>query len=62
MYAVKFTGQLDFGEIYSAVLDIYFSVDQNQTRLVRSGPDDLFRYEFGEFNQLGTNLTLQAKF
>ncbi len=60
--AFKLTGQLDFGDIYAAVLDVYFSYDQNQTRLVRSGPDDLFRYEFGEFNQLGTNLTLQAKF
>ena len=60
--AAKFTGQIDFGQVYAAVLDIYYSFDQNQTRLVRSGPEDLFRYEFGQFHQLGTNITLQAKF
>ena len=42
--------------------DVYYSYDPNQTRLQRSGPEDTFNYEFGEFNQLGVNLTLQAKF
>ena len=28
----------------------------------RSGSEDTFSYEFGEFNQLGFNVTLQAKF
>ena len=49
-WALKFTGRLDF------------SRDPNQTRLVREGPDDLLKREFGEFNQLGFNFTLQAKF
>ena len=30
--------------------------------LKRNGPEGLFEYEFGEFNQLGMNITLQAKF
>ena len=62
MFAVKASGQYDFGNIYAALVDVYFSYDPNQTRLRRAGPEDLFEYEFGEFNQLGLNLTLQAKF
>ncbi len=61
-FAVKGSGQLDFGEIYAALLDVYYVYDPNQSRLRRDGPDDLFQYQFGEFNQLGFNLTLQAKF
>jgi hypothetical protein len=60
--AAKVTGQIDFGDIYSTVLDLYYSYDPNQTRLTRDDPEDTFRYEFGEFNQLGVNITLQAKF
>lgn len=62
MFAAKGSAQLDFGNVYAALLDVYFSYDPNQTRLRRSGPEELFEYEFGEFNQLGLNLTLQAKF
>ena len=61
-YAGKFTGQLDFGEIFSAVADVYYVYDGNTARLVRSGPEGLLQFEFAEFNQLGVNLTLQAKF
>ena len=54
-----------FFSIYSAIADVYFAYDPNQTRLKRVDPDDpesLLTYEFGEFNQLGVNLTLQARF
>ena len=61
-FALKFTGRLDFAESFAALADIYYSRDPNQTRLVREGPDDLLMREFGEFNQLGFNFTLQAKF
>jgi hypothetical protein len=61
-YAAKVSGQIDFGDIYAALLDVYYSYDPNQTRLRRDGPEDVFEYEFGEFNQLGVNVTLQAKF
>jgi hypothetical protein len=63
--ATKFTGQVDFGTIYSAIADVYFAYDPNQTRLRRVDPDNpesLLTYEFGEFKQLGVNLTLQARF
>jgi hypothetical protein len=60
--AVKFTGQYDFGEVYSTVLDVYYMYDPNQTRLTRMDSEAPFEYEFGEFNQLGMNLTVQAKF
>ncbi|HVV88417.1 MAG TPA: hypothetical protein VHE35_35485 [Kofleriaceae bacterium] len=61
-FAVKGSAQVDFGDIYAALLDVYYSYDPNQTRLARSDPEAPFHYEFGEFNQLGVNVTLQAKF
>jgi hypothetical protein len=60
--ATKLSAQLDFGEIYAALLDVYYAYDGNQTRLTREGPEDLFEYTFSEFNQLGVNATLQARF
>ena len=60
--ALKLSGQIDFGEIYAALLDVYYSYDPNQTRLTRDDAEDTFEYTFGEFNQLGVNATLQAKF
>ncbi len=60
--AAKFTGRLDFAEFFAALLDVYYTYDPNQTRLRRDGPEDLLMREFGEFNQLGINITLQAKF
>ncbi len=62
MFAVKASGQLDFAQFFAALVDVYFTYDPNQTRFARSGPEDLFEFQFGEFNQLGVNLTLQAKF
>lgn len=63
--AAKFTGRLDFAEYFAAITDVYYSRDPNQTRLRRDGTEGmegLLRREFGEFNQLGFNITLQAKF
>ena len=61
-YALKFVGRLDFAESFAALADVYYVRDPNQTRLVRDEPEDLLKREFGEFNQLGMNFTLQAKF
>ncbi len=62
-FAAKFTGRLDFANNhFASILDIYYSRDPNRTRLSRSGPDDLLEYEFDDFDQLGFNLTLQARF
>ncbi|MEZ4367707.1 MAG: hypothetical protein R2939_15735 [Kofleriaceae bacterium] len=60
--ALKTTATWDISDAVATIVDIYYSYDPNQTRLRRDGPEDLFEYEFGEFNQLGFNLTLQAKF
>jgi hypothetical protein len=61
-FAFKLTGRLDFSEYFASLVDVYYSYDPNQTRLRREGPEDLLEREFGEFNQLGVNVTLQAKF
>jgi hypothetical protein len=60
--AVKFVSRLDFASAFAALADIYYTRDPNQTRLVREDPEAPLEREFGEFNQLGFNFTLQAKF
>jgi hypothetical protein len=64
MYALKLTGRLDFAGNFATLLDVYYSYDPNRTRLRRDDANDLFEYEFddGNFNQLGFNLSLQARF
>ncbi len=61
-FATKMTARLDFAKYFSAIADIYYAFDGNQTRLERTGPGGLFERRFGEFNQLGFNFTLQARF
>jgi hypothetical protein len=63
--AVKGTAKVDFGKIYSAVLEVFYSYDPNQTRYSRVCDDPencAFDYVPGEYNQLGINATLQARF
>ena len=64
-YALKGTAKLDFARIFSAVFEVFFSYDGNQTRYRRKcdDPDTCpFEYTFGEFQQVGINATLQARF
>ncbi|CAN5905652.1 hypothetical protein BH11MYX3_BH11MYX3_18310 [soil metagenome] len=64
-FALKGTAKVDFAKIFSAVLEVFYSYDGNQTRFTRTcdDPDTCpFKYEFGNFNQLGVNATLQARF
>jgi hypothetical protein len=64
-YALKGFVKLDFGRIYTALLETYFSYDANTTRYQRTEPNDPespFEFQFGEFKQLGVNATLQARF
>ena len=64
-YAVKGTAKIDFGRIFTTVLEVFYSYDPNQTRFAREGDDpdtSNFKYVFGEFNQLGINATLQCRF
>jgi len=64
-FALKGTAKLDFAKIFSAIFEVFYSYDPNQTRYRRAcdDPDQCpFKYDFGEFNQLGVNATLQARF
>ena len=64
-FALKATAKVDFAKIFSALLEVFYSYDGNQTRYRRSCDDPQqcpFEYQFGEFNQLGLNATLQARF
>ena len=63
--AVKTSARLDFGRIYTALLEVFYSYDGNVTRYRRveeGNPESPFAFEFGNFNQLGINATLQARF
>lgn len=63
--ALKGSVKVDFAKIFSAVVELFYSYDPNQTRYERTcnDPDQCpFAYKFGEFNQLGLNATLQARF
>jgi hypothetical protein len=64
-FAAKGSAKLDFGRIYSAVVEIFYSYDGNVTHYQRidpNNPESPFEFEFGNFNQLGLNATLQARF
>jgi len=65
MYAAKGTVKLDFGRIYTALLEVFYVYDPNSTRFQRvdpGNPESPFEFVFGNFNQLGVNATLQARF
>jgi hypothetical protein len=66
--AFKANAKVTFGRIYTALLEVFYSYDGNTTQYVRTNcpsgacPDQPFGYVFGNFNQLGINATLQARF
>ena len=67
--AIKGNAKLTFGRIYTALLEVFYSYDGNTTRYQRVGctseqacPEAPFAFVFGNFNQLGVNVTLQARF
>jgi hypothetical protein len=68
-FAFKGTARVDFGKIYAALVEVFYSYDGNTTRYQRVGcadgqacPDQPFQFVFGQFNQIGVNATLQARF
>ena len=64
-YALKGTAKLDFAKIFAAVVEVFYSRDGNQTRDRRACGDSEqcpLEHQYGEFNQLGVNVTLQARF
>ena len=61
-FALKGTARVDFGRIYTAALEVFYSYDGNTTRYTRDSPEAPFQFEFSNFNQLGINATLQGRF
>ncbi len=64
-FAAKASAKMDFGKVFTTILEVFYSYDGNQTKFAREGSDpeqSNFKYVFGEFNQLGVNATLQARF
>jgi hypothetical protein len=65
LFALKGSAKLTFGRIFTILVEAYYTRDPNQTRYERTCSDVTqcpFEYQFGEFNQLGFNLTVQARF
>jgi hypothetical protein len=60
--ALKGSAKLDLGEGFSVLGNLFFQYDANVVRYKRSSPDEQFQVEFGNFNQLGFDITLQARF
>jgi hypothetical protein len=70
--ALKGTARLDFGRIYSALLELWYSYDPNVTNYLRSDPSQPFQYVLCgttvggmstvTCSQLGLNATVQARF
>ncbi|MDB4964481.1 MAG: hypothetical protein JWN44_170, partial [Myxococcales bacterium] len=51
----------DFLEWFACILQVYYQNDGNQTHLVKA-PDGTSLRQFNHPNQLGFNLTLQARY
>jgi hypothetical protein len=68
MVAGKASAKIDFGRIFSTLLEVFYVYDPNQTTYERdpacaSDPDQCnFNYVFADSRQLGINATLQARF
>ena len=63
IWALKGSGRIDFGDAFAAFADIYLQYDPNTVRYDRSDPEGAFsRATFANFEQLGFNITLQARF
>jgi hypothetical protein len=61
-FALKTTAKIEFGKIYAALIEVFYSYDGNTTRYTRDSPEAPFQFSFANFNQLGINATLQARF
>ena len=59
--AAKLVMREDFLDYFAAILDIYYSHDENQTHLTKSKDGEQIR-DFNHPDVLGFNLTLQARF
>jgi hypothetical protein len=63
VWAVKAQARIDFAGSFAALAEVYYQYDPNTVRYDRDDEDATFTVaEFANFNQLGFNLTLQARF
>ena len=60
--AVKATGQVTFGAVYAFLVNVYYQYDPNMTVGALDPMSGEFNFKFDHLNQLGLDLTLQAKF
>jgi hypothetical protein len=61
MFAAKVTAQFDFNQYFAVVGNAFYTYDGNTAREDRDNPEAGLRYVFGNFNQFGFNITLQAR-
>ena len=61
IFAAKAEVREDFLEWFAVILQVYYQNDGNQTHLVKA-PDGTSLRQFNHPNQLGFNLTLQARY
>ena len=61
VFAAKLIAREDFLEFFSVLLDLYYTRDANQTRLTKGMSGEQLR-DFSRPDQLGFNLSLQARF
>lgn len=63
IWATKTSARVDFADRFAALADVYFQYDPNTVRFDRESPEGTFnRATFANFEQLGFNLTLEARF
>ena len=62
--AVKGSVRADFAKVFSALLEVFYTHDRNQTHLrdATADPGSADSYVAGPPDQLGLNATLQARF
>ncbi len=61
-YATKGTAVVRITEDFATLVDAYYAYDPNQTRPRREDTESALMRQFGNFYQLGFNITLQARF
>jgi hypothetical protein len=64
-FAIKGTAKVDFARVFTALVELFYSRDGNQTRAQPACADPQtcpLQPVFGRFHQLGLNATLQARF
>ena len=61
-FAIKGTGQITFGAVYAFLVNVYYQYDPNMTVGTLNQMTNEYEFKFDHLNQLGMDVTLQAKF